>query len=92
MFKVLVTSKQGKKRPRRQVSNDTFSTIQEARAFIDLSISRQMSLCWRAWGLCDVQQQRDGLQEDPRRVVVVYRPALVLFDSLVQTFTIQEAA
>lgn len=30
MFKVLVTSKQGKKRPLRQVSNDTFLTIQEA--------------------------------------------------------------
>lgn len=88
MFKVLVTSKQGKKRPLRQVSNDTFSTLQEARAFVDLSISRQEALCWRAWGLHDVQQQ----QEDPRRVVVVYRPALVLFDSLVQTFTIQEVA
>jgi hypothetical protein len=86
MFKVLVTSKQGKKRPRRQVSNDTFSTIQEARDFIKLSISRQEALCWRAWGLCDVQQQRDGLQ-----VVVKYAPALVLLDSLVQTFTIKEA-
>lgn len=88
MFLVRVISKQGKKRPLRQVSNDTFSTIQEARDFINISISRQEALCWDAWGLHDVQQQ----EEDPRRVVVVFRPALLLFNSLVQTYTIQEVA
>lgn len=87
MFRVRVISKQGKKRALRQVSQDVFDTLQEARAFVDLSISRQEALCWRAWGLHDVQQQ----QEDPRRIVAAFRPALLLFDVLIQTYEIVEA-
>lgn len=87
MYRVRVTSKQGQRRMKKQISTETFPTVEAARSFIADSIHRQEKLCWRGWGLCTVEATEAG-----NVTTAIYRPAMVLFDQLVQTFTITEAA
>lgn len=87
MFKIKVTTKQeGKKKSKKQVSAALFGSVDEAKEFIYLSIKRQESLCWKAWGM----MVTDTTSKE-NTVTAVYRPALTLFGKLTQTFEIAEA-
>lgn len=87
MFKVRVESVlEGKKKARRQVSTDTFTTKAEADAFVESCIGKQESLCWRSWGLMVTERN-----EQEGKLRVHYRPACTLFASLTQTYEVISA-
>lgn len=87
MYRIRVTSKQGSKRAKRQISSDLFPTMEAAKGFIADSIMRQEKLCWRGWGMCATYTEENG-----NKTIVTYKSPIVFVDALVQTFEILEAA
>ena len=87
MFRVRVVSQiEGKRKGKRQISTDTFLTHEDAEAFVNDSIRRQESICWKAWGLMVTKRnEQDG------KLMVDYIPACNLFAKLSQTFEIMSA-
>lgn len=83
MFRIRVTSKQGNKRAKRQVSSDLFPTMEAARGFIADSIRRQEKLCWRGWGMCATYTEENG-----NMTTATYKSPIIFVDALVQTFEI----
>ena len=87
MFKIKVTTKQeGKKRSKKQESGAIFNTVDAAKEFIYLSIKRQESICWKAWGMMVT-----NTTSKENTITAEYKPAMILFGKLVQTFEIIEA-
>lgn len=87
MFKIKVITKQeGKKRSKKQESASLFNTVDAAKEFIYLSIKRQESLCWKAWGMMVTETT-----SKENTITAEYKPAMILFGKLVQTFEIIEA-
>lgn len=86
MYKIKVTSKQeGAKRAKKAESGPLFYTVDAAKEFIYLSIKRQESLCWKAWGM----MVTDTTSKE-NTVTAEYKPAMILYRKLMQTYEIVE--